>query len=145
MAATVTYDGQQPWGVYPPYVSINREPFSFGQNWYETRIIQLEGRLTEAMITTLSIGGLEAMKTAIENAFAANDKVLKVLSSGGSFTEYNNTYVNSISFPNQRWSGILTYSINLTSYNFHYCDDPTQVGGECEDGKPAIFNPIDQF
>jgi len=145
MAATVTYDGQQPWGIYPPYVSINRESSSFGQNWYETRTIQLEGRLTESMISALGIGGLEAMRTAIENAFATNDKVFKVLSSGGSFTEYDNTYVNSISFPIQRWSKILTYSIELTSYNFHYCDDPTQVGSGCEGGKPAILNPVDQF
>ena len=148
MAATVTYNGQQPWGVYPPYVSINRESSSFGQNWYETRTIRLEGRLTEGMIAHPNggnSGNLEAMKAAIENAFATNDKVLKVLSSGGSFTEYNNTYVNSISFPIQRWSKILTYSVELTSYNFHYCSDPTLVGYECADGQPAIFSPVDKF
>jgi hypothetical protein len=146
MAATVTYDGQSPWGIYSPYVSISREPSSFGQNWYETRTIRLEGKLTKSMIFALtSSNSLEGMRTVIQNAFANNDKILKVLSSGGPFTEYNNTYVNSISFPSQRWSTMLTYSIDLTSYNFNYCSDPTSSGGYCDDNQPAIFSPTDKF
>ena len=45
MATRVKYNGKEPWRVgnynYPPFVSVDVTPQSFGQNWYETRNIRL--------------------------------------------------------------------------------------------------------
>ena len=57
MATTVIYNGKEPWKVgnynYPPYVSIDVTPQSFGQNWHEVHNIQLQGKLSKKMLLQL--------------------------------------------------------------------------------------------
>jgi len=138
MAAIVQYDGKQPWGSYPPYVSVEVTPVAFGQNWYETRNINLAGRISQKMLTQLGVSGFEAMRTRLENTFSVNNKRFMVHSSNT--LEIENVFVNSISFNQQRWSGLLEYSVSLTGYDFH-----SELLGLLNPDKLPIFEPVDQF
>ena len=107
--ATVTYNGSQPWGSNnPPYVNVSHEPVKYGEKWANVTKISIVGYASENLV-----GNLETFKDSVKTTFSVNDKTFVV--DGKSFS---NCFVDSISFPVQRFFGKLDYTINLTSYDF---------------------------
>ena len=110
---TATYDGQDPWGDYTPYVSMNFETINFGGVWANVRTISLNGSVVDS-----SSSNLETIKNNIISAFSVNGKTFTFVDSSGVGMSFNNVFVDSISFPAQQFFGKLDFSINLRAYIF---------------------------
>ena len=76
MAVTVTYDGQSPWGAYPPFVSVDKEAIMVGDKWGQVANIQLNGELSFDLHGDISLNA--GIPLQITNLFLNNLKTLVV-------------------------------------------------------------------
>jgi hypothetical protein len=114
---TVTYDGSSPWAGggsnNAPYVALSHDPVMAGEMWLNTRAITLTGSVSEDIV-----GNLETVKNNIINVFSQNGKDLNVVDSYGANTVHGMCFVDSVTFPQQKYVGKLDYSIALRAYAF---------------------------
>ena len=114
MAVTVTYNSLSPWGTTSPYVSLSFEPQSLGTlGTVNVETITLTGSLAEQ-----DIGNLETAKNNIINTFRENQKSFAFHDSSGNVKNYQSVFVDSVSFPDQKFIGKLDYSVVMRAYDF---------------------------
>ncbi len=102
-----------PLGSGPtPYLSTNSEMISYGDRWGLVDKITLNGQ-----ITGFGFSSLVDKQAALVNVFGVDYKDLIVTELGSAPVVFTGCSVESVTFDNNNYNGIVPYSISLSCYN----------------------------
>jgi hypothetical protein len=99
-----------------PFISIEKDNIYYSEVWAAREIITLNGIVTGCTMDKI----VDAQKSIL-NSFNKNFQTLQITESddngySGIVFSRDNVEVNSISFPQNRWFGVMPYIISLSSY-----------------------------